>query len=204
MAPWKRRFLLETIIFRFHVKIGEGTIETIQDLFHQEHGPNWYCTYFAGESSTKISLLLSNLCEVWPDVTANSASVGEPTVWNGHIWWIWNTLTLGKLVNYLFVIFQWNMYKYVWMFLSKLPRVKSGNSCRSWVHVCFDQLGPSSSCKKTHPTLSFSRTLWWLWRWEVSESRPRSRREIVVTHQQPGVWTPQGRDGERERCFFLG
>ena len=24
MAPWKRRFLLDTIIFRFHVKLGEG------------------------------------------------------------------------------------------------------------------------------------------------------------------------------------
>ncbi len=24
MAPWKRRFLLKTIIFRFHVKLGEG------------------------------------------------------------------------------------------------------------------------------------------------------------------------------------
>ena len=24
MAPWNRRFLLETIIFRFHVKLGEG------------------------------------------------------------------------------------------------------------------------------------------------------------------------------------
>ena len=23
MAPWNRRFLLETIIFRFHVKLGE-------------------------------------------------------------------------------------------------------------------------------------------------------------------------------------
>ena len=25
MAPWNRRFLLETIIFRFHVKLGEGS-----------------------------------------------------------------------------------------------------------------------------------------------------------------------------------
>ena len=24
MAPWKRRFLLDTIIFWFHVKLGEG------------------------------------------------------------------------------------------------------------------------------------------------------------------------------------
>ena len=32
MTPWNRRFLLETIIFRFHVKLGEGRFAMFQQV----------------------------------------------------------------------------------------------------------------------------------------------------------------------------
>ena len=38
MAPWNRRFLLETIIFRFHVKIGEGTLPEADMTSHLNIG----------------------------------------------------------------------------------------------------------------------------------------------------------------------
>ncbi len=40
MAPWSKRFLLETILFRFHVQLGEGKI-------HQGFNQLQLCTGFS-------------------------------------------------------------------------------------------------------------------------------------------------------------
>jgi len=50
MAPWNRRFLLGTIIFRFHVKIGEGIREIESSTFMtgvvKNHLNLQGCTYY--------------------------------------------------------------------------------------------------------------------------------------------------------------